>query len=223
MKKVFFMMIFAVMIFAANQVNAQFEEEMMGPPQNMGMRPGGPGGFGGHGGHGMNSEQMIKSNVARLTKQLQLTKEQAAEIENIYKAQADARKERFEQMRKSGQRPDMQAMRAQMEKERADVDAKIAKVLTPQQNEMYKQMQAERGKGRMDRGKNHEKRGPAGKPYGGFDKMKEELGLTDEQVEQLKQMKRDQKKQEQESLKEILTPQQYEKMQQMKKHTGGKK
>ncbi len=214
-------MVFAAISLVANLANAQFDPEMMGPP--MGMGPGGPGGFGGPGGPGMDNGQMIKSRVAKLTKQLELTKEQAVGIENIYKEQAEARKQQFEQMHKSGQRPDMEAMRAQMEKERADTDARIAKILTPEQNEKYMQMNQGRGKHPAARGNAHGKKGPAGMPGGGFDKMKEELGLTDEQVGQIKNMKRNQKAQEQEELKKILTPEQYEKMQQMRKSAGGKR
>lgn len=246
-------MMAAVMFFTVNQARAQFEGEQMMPPQRMGAGFGGPGG---HRGPHMDSEQMIKANVARLTKQLQLTQEQSAEVEKIYRDQAEVRKTRREQMRKEGLRPDMQAMRAQMEKERADMDAKMEKVLTPEQYAKYKEMQAARGKNHMARGNGREygkQRGPAAHGNRGcvkqecnndayLEKMKAELGLTDEQVAKMKQLMDAQKEQRREdmknrksemekrrsemqqrraendaALKEILTPEQYEKMQQMKK------
>ena len=152
MKKSLIMILFAAMLLVANQGNAQYGYEMMGPPPGMGpgMGPGGPRG------PKMNSEQMIKGKVKRLTKHLQLTQEQATEIEALYKAQAEDQKKQREEMFKSGQRPDMEAMRAKMEKERSEMDAKIGKVLTPEQFEKYKEMKANRDKGRMAPGQ----RGP---------------------------------------------------------------
>ena len=76
-------MMAAVMFFTVNQASARFEGEQMMPPQRMGAGFGGPGG---HRGPHMDSEQMIKATVARLTKQLQLTQEQSAEVEKIYPA-----------------------------------------------------------------------------------------------------------------------------------------
>ena len=75
----------------------------------------------------------------------------------LYKAQAEAQKKQREEMFKSGQRPDMEAMRAKMEKERSEMDAKIGKVLTPEQFEKYKEMEANRDKGRMAPKKHHGK------------------------------------------------------------------
>ena len=257
MRKSFFIVMAAVMFFTVNQASAQFEGEQMMPPQRMGTDFGGSGG---HRGPHMDSEQMIKANVARLTKQLQLTQEQSAEVEKIYRDQSEVRKTRREQMRKEGLRPDMQAMRAQMEKERADMDAKMEKVLTLEQYAKYKEMQAARENNRMERGGREygKQRGPAAhgnrggvKPERNSDaeleKMKAELGLTDEQVAKMKQLMDAQKEQRREdmknrksemekrrsemqqrraendaALKEILTPEQYEKMQQMKKGPGKK-
>ena len=154
MRKILFLIIMAVMVFAADRASAQYGGERMGPPHGMG--PGGPRG------PRMNSEEMVKARVERLTKDLQLTQEQAVQIEALYKEQAKAREKQREEMRNSGQRPDMEQMRAQMEKERKAMDEKMAKILTPEQNEKYLKMQAERQKGPGMRGPGE--RGKKGHP-----------------------------------------------------------
>lgn len=211
-------MMFAALLFAANQMYAQFGEEgMMPPPQ--GMRFGGPGGPGSPVGRG----DMVQMQVKRLTKELQLTKDQAAEIEALYKEQAEARMAKMKKARQSGERPDMNAMREQMSAERAEMDAKIAEILTPEQNAKYLQLQAEREKNGMphngkkgDRGKMKGGKGPGGKapvdscckdncckdscancnnnekmqPRRGdmMQKLQSELDLTDDQVARIKQI-----------------------------------
>ena len=129
MRKSLFLIIMAVMLFAVNQASAQYSG------------PGGPRG------PRMSPEEMVKMRVDRMTKDLQLTPEQAAQVEALYKEQAKAREKQREEMRNSGQRPDMEQMRAQMEKENKAMNEKMAKILTPEQNEKYQKMQAERAKG----------------------------------------------------------------------------
>lgn len=129
MRKSLFLIIMAVMFFAVDQANAQY------------------GGPGGPRGPRMSPEEMVKMRVERMTKELQLTPEQAAQVETLYKEQAKESAKRREEMRNSGQRPDMEQMRAQMEKEGKAMDEKMAKILTPEQNEKYLKMQAERRKG----------------------------------------------------------------------------
>lgn len=94
MRKILFLIIMAVMVFAADRASAQYGGERMGP--------------GGPRGPRMNSEEMVKARVERLTKDLQLTQEQAVQIEALYKEQAKAREKQREEMRNSGQRPDME-------------------------------------------------------------------------------------------------------------------
>lgn len=134
MRKSLFLIIMAVMFFAVNQASAQY------------------GGPGGPRGPRMSPEEMAKARVERLTKDLQLTPEQAAQVETLYKEQAKAREKQREEMRNSGQRPDMEQMRASMEKERKAMDEKMSKILTPEQNEKYLKMQAERQNGPGMRG-----------------------------------------------------------------------
>ena len=129
MRKSLLLVIMAVMFFAVNQANAQY------------------GGPGGPRGPRMSPEEMTKARVERLTKELQLTPEQVAQVETLYKEQAKESAKRREQMRSSGQRPDMEQMRASMVKERKAMDEKMSKILTPEQNEKYLKMQAERQKG----------------------------------------------------------------------------
>ena len=94
MRKSLLLIIMAVMFFAVGQANAQY------------------GGPGGPRGPRMNPEEMAKMRVERMTKELQLTPEQAAQVEALYKEQAKESAKRREEMRNSGQRPDMEQMRA---------------------------------------------------------------------------------------------------------------
>ena len=124
MRKSLFLIVMAVMLFAVNQASAQYGGGPRGPR--------------------MSPEEMAKARVERMTKELQLTPEQAAQVEALYKEQAKAREKQREEMRNGGQRPDMEQMRASMEKERKAMDEKMAKILTPEQNEKYQKMQSER-------------------------------------------------------------------------------
>lgn len=217
MKKNFLFMMFAALLCAANQMYAQFEEENVnasmqdmrfGRPDGHG-RHGGPGGYGGRG-------DMVQMRVKRLTEQLQLTKEQAAKIESIYKEQAEARRAEMEKFRQSGERPDMNAMREQMNAERAKTDAKIAEILTPEQNAKYMQLQS---CGAKNRKPDNCKCGDKCKKDA-VSKMQRELNLSDEQVRQLKHIMASKRKQNKadmdKALQQVLTKEQYAKFKEMK-------
>lgn len=219
MKKSFLFMMVAALLFAANQMYAQFEEESVNA-SIQDMRFGGPdrhgrhgrhGGPGGHGGRG----DMVQRRIKCLTEQLQLTKEQAAKIESIYKEQDEERKARMEKFRQSGERPDMNAMREQMNAERAKTDAKIAEILTPEQNAKYLQLQSCREKNRMP---NNCKGGDKCRKDA-VSKMQSELNLSDEQVGQIKQIMAAKRKQDKADmdkvLRQVLTKEQYAKFKEM--------
>ena len=110
-------------------------------------------GFGGHGRHGMFGK--------KLAQELGLTDAQKAQIKDIRKASREENKAFFEQAhatmkeffeaKKAGDtakvdslKPAIDAQRAQMKQLRGADEAKIAAVLTPEQNAKWQQFKAER-------------------------------------------------------------------------------
>lgn len=229
MKKSMLMVALAAMLFMGNQMVAQNETGRMMPLSGR-MRQSG--------------DEMIKSNVKKLKAELQLTDEQASGIENLYKQQMEARKAQREKSAQSGQRPDMEAMRAAHAAERAELDKKIAQMLTPEQQVKFAELQKKNGHGyagqkghgpQMPPEKMKKEKGAKGE--GMAERMQKELDLTAEQLAQVKEVLAKQsmthaadKKKMQDANREnakqrraetdkamqsILTPQQYEKFQQM--------
>ena len=124
---------------------------MSAQPQGRGPRPG-----------DMNPEKMIEHRIAMLDKQLQLTPDQKKAIAAIYTEQAEQMKAQMQQKRDCKEQPKPEEMKAhheQMKAGQAEVDAKVAAVLTAEQKEKYEQLQAE-----------HEKRGPRGRHHEGKEK-----------------------------------------------------
>ena len=127
MKKTIFVIMMALLAVAG--MNAQ--------PQGRGPRPG-----------NMNPETMIEHRIAMLDKQLQLTPEQKTAIAAIYTEQAEQMKAQMQQKFDKKEQPKPEEMKAhheQMKASQAEVDAKVAAVLTAEQKEKYEQLQAERG------------------------------------------------------------------------------
>jgi Spy/CpxP family protein refolding chaperone len=104
-----------------------------GPP------PGGPMGGPGGGMRGMSG-----MSIEQLTTDLNLTEKQQPTVKKIIddnRAKMDAERQK---MMSSGQQPDMQAMRATMQKNAEEVEKQLSTVLTAEQMTTYKKMQEER-------------------------------------------------------------------------------
>ena len=107
----------------------------------------------------MNPEQRIQQRVERLAGALNLDKEQRNSITEILIEEAKMLKENAPAKPEKGEKPDEETMKAQQEQMKAQrdaTDAKIMKVLNPEQAEKYAKI------------KSHEaKRGPGkGRPHG---------------------------------------------------------
>lgn len=76
--------------------------------------------------------------MERLKERLQLTEEQAAELEPIFAEHDRRRQDLFER-----QRAERQAMREQMEALRLEMDEEIARVLTEEQMREYSELREE--------------------------------------------------------------------------------
>ena len=86
----------------------------------------------------MNPEQYAKHRTERLTKQLELTPQQATAVEALYVKQG----EQMQQMRKV-QQGDRAAMREKMVEARKAREAEFKKIMTKEQYEKWQQLQAE--------------------------------------------------------------------------------
>lgn len=98
-----------------------------------------------HMGHG-DPGQMLEHRVERLAKALDLTEAQKAEITKIYSMEMEAMKKEHQPMATEGKepvRPDesvMKARREQMDARRAETEAKIEALLTPEQAAKYAEL-----------------------------------------------------------------------------------
>ena len=130
------------------------------------------GGFGGGQGMNMNPEDMAKRQADRLKEQLELNQVQYDSIYNYYVANAKEQAARREQMQNGGGQPaqeDMQAMREQMQKQRAAQEAKIKSFLTDDQKKKYDEIQEQRRQQRQQGGQGGFGGGfGGGMPQGGF-------------------------------------------------------
>ena len=111
----------------------------------------------------MDPAQMVEKRVERLDKQLSLTAEQKAQITRIYTEEMETmHKDKPAMEPKQGEKPDMEAMKAQHEKMKAQHDATNAKIealLTPEQAAKFAEMKDEPA-WRGHHGKHH--KGPRG-------------------------------------------------------------
>lgn len=105
-------------------------------------------------------ERRMQDRIAQLEKELNLNEEQKAQITEIYKEGMPQRQFDRNQM-KEGEKPDQadkKSFRERFMEQQAAMDAKIAKVLTPEQREKFDQLRLEeqkregyRGHGPKDR------------------------------------------------------------------------
>lgn len=96
--------------------------------------------------------------LERIAQDLNLDETQKAEVKRILDAERAKHEAAREQMRASGQRPDRETMRAQMQQNDQELEQQLSTVLTPEQLQKFKQRQAER--------REHMREGPAPAPSG---------------------------------------------------------
>ena len=119
--------------------------------------------------HHGNPEQMLQKRVERLSKALELTDAQKAEITKIYSQEMEAMAKERPSMSGQGERPDEAKMKArfeEMKSQREATDAKIEALLTPEQAAKYAELKkhvGKRGHGKKHGGPRHDgKRGQRG-------------------------------------------------------------
>jgi Spy/CpxP family protein refolding chaperone len=96
--------------------------------------------------------------IERLAQDLNLDDTQKAEVKRILDAQRAKHEAAREQLRASGQRPDRETMRAQMEQNDQELEQQLSGVLTAEQLQQFKQRQAQR--------RQHMREGPPPAPPG---------------------------------------------------------
>src|SRR5262245_42519104 len=96
--------------------------------------------------------------IERIAQDLNLDETQKAEVKRILDAQRAKHEAARERLRASGQRPDRETMRAQMEQDDQELTQQLSGVLTPEQLQKFKQRQAER--------RQHMREGPPPAPPG---------------------------------------------------------
>lgn len=163
-----------------------------------------------------------------MTQKLNLTDEQKTELKSVN----EDYKQQMTELKKN-EDITVREWKSKMATIRKDHHEKVEKLLTPEQKASLKKMRQEH---KNDMKKHGEQR---------LEKMKKELGLTDDQVSALKKNHEDMaqkfkavhddksltdeqkkvqlkeyKKQQHDSLKSILTPEQLQKLEQHKKHHG---
>lgn len=163
-----------------------------------------------------------------MTQKLNLTDEQKTELKSVN----EDYKQQMTELKKN-EDITVREWKSKMATIRKDHHEKVEKLLTPEQKASLKKMRQEH---KNDMKKHGEQR---------LEKMKKELGLTDDQVsalkknhedmaqkfkavhddksltdEQKKVQMKEYKKQQHDSLKSILTPEQLQKLEQHKKHHG---
>lgn len=102
-------------------------------------------------------DKMVTKRVAKMTKKLDLTEEQAKEIEGILRASAAERSELFTGEKSEEKREKMHELRQRTRKE-------IAGVLTDEQREKAKEMRKRHRKGKKGKRGKHGKKGGAEAP-----------------------------------------------------------
>jgi Spy/CpxP family protein refolding chaperone len=80
---------------------------------------------------------MLGMSLDDLQKGVELTASQRTQIEQIIQGVSDSIRARFEEARRDGNRPNFDAMRAEMEKTRNEAMEKVKGVMTAEQREKY--------------------------------------------------------------------------------------
>jgi Spy/CpxP family protein refolding chaperone len=88
--------------------------------------------------------------IERLAKELNLDETQKAQVTQILETQHARHQAAREQFRASGQRPDPETMRAQMQQDEAELTQQLSGVLNTEQLAKFKQMQAQRHQHRRE-------------------------------------------------------------------------
>lgn len=96
------------------------------------------------GGERMSPEERVERHTANLKEKLGLSDEQTTKVKAILKANAEKQRAAFEKARESGQQPDRDKMRAQMQESMKKQDAEISALLNADQKAKYEKMIKER-------------------------------------------------------------------------------
>lgn len=178
-------------------------------------QPGGGRGFGGRGGGGGGLGGLLRSTEVQ--DEIELVDEQKEELQSINADVRDQMRSLFEGMRDLSadeRREKMQDMRGEMEEIRASVEGQIKDVLLPHQYDRLQQVNLQQ---------NIRRRGFSGALRGD---MAEKLGITEEQLEKMTtraqelQVEMQEKiaqlrKDSQDELRQMLTPEQRSKLEEM--------
>lgn len=135
--------------------------------------------------------QRIERQVERLDEKLNLTDAQEQQIRQALEEHAREMREHLEAARNNKARPDREYLRTQRE----EMDRAIIAALTPEQQEQYKALKAERpnrGDRNKDRVRNRQRGDRAERMGQGIERFAKELNLTDAQQEQIKQLYKEQ-------------------------------
>jgi Spy/CpxP family protein refolding chaperone len=114
------------------------------PPPGGGPPGGGPPGGRGFGRGGGMMNRWLGASVEELQKEINITPEQREKIDGIVKEVGDTIRARFEQMRSGGGGGDFQTIRTEIEKIGNDALEKVKGVLTPEQQEKFTKLVADR-------------------------------------------------------------------------------
>lgn len=105
----------------------------------------------------MDFAQRAQERLERMKTDLALTPDQVEKIKGFYDEQVAAAKEAF-----SGQNPDREAIMAKMKEAREAIEAKIATILTPEQNAKWEELKKQREAEMAERRAKREKKGADG-------------------------------------------------------------
>ncbi len=105
----------------------------------------------------MDFVQRAKDRLERMKTELALTADQEEKIKVAFDEQVAAAKEAF-----SGENPDREAIMAKMKEGREAVEAKIASILTPEQNARWEALKKQREAEMAERRAKREKKGGDG-------------------------------------------------------------
>ena len=149
---------------------------------------------------GGDPEVRIQKKMAHLTEKLDLTVDQQAQVKSLLTAQFSNRKAAGEKARDMSE-AEREDMKANLKAARADFEAKMSEILTPAQNETYKNLAKVHGKKAGHRGKavhntrsefkgkgEGTKKTAAEKTQMRVSKMTEQLGLSESQQQQMTEL-----------------------------------
>lgn len=140
----------------------------------------------------------IQKKVDRMTEQLNLSADQQSQVKELLTAQQQSRKADYKKGSEMTE-AEKAAMKAERKAAKAEYDAQLATILTPEQNETYKNLPKEKGKKGMAKskgkkeykGKGHKgtaKKSPEEKVQHKVAKLTEELGLSETQQAQMTEL-----------------------------------